>query len=132
MRFLVDECTGPNAAEWLRGQGYEVFSAYEQSRGATDDVLIEKAYTENWILITSDKDFGEKVHRERRPHHGVIFLRLSNERAANKTLVLARLLAQYAEQLADRFVVVTDDRVRFAGMMPIIPKLEQLSDPADR
>jgi len=29
MRFLVDECTGPNAAAWLRGQGYEVFSAYE-------------------------------------------------------------------------------------------------------
>jgi predicted nuclease of predicted toxin-antitoxin system len=101
----------------LRGQGYEVFSAYEQSRGAADEVLLEKAFTENWILITNDKDFGEKMYRERRSHHGVVFLRLSDERAANKILVLKRLLAQYAEQLADRFVVVTDERVRFAGVI---------------
>ena len=60
MRFLVDECTGPNAAAWLRGRGYEVFSAYEQSRGADDDVLLEKAFLEDWILITNDKDFGER------------------------------------------------------------------------
>ena len=125
MRFLVDECTGPNAAAWLRDQGYEVFSAYEQSREADDDVLIEKAFTENWILITNDKDFGEMVYRERRPHRGVIFLRLNDERAANKVLVLERLLAQYAEQLADRFVVVTDERVRFAGMIIPLPKPEQ-------
>jgi len=116
MRFLVDECTGPNVATWLREQGYEVFSAYEQSRGADDDVLLEKAFSENWILITNDKDFGEKVYRERRPHHGVIFLRLNDERTANNVLVLERLLAQYADQILDRFVVVTDERVRFAGL----------------
>lgn len=115
MRFIVDECTGPNAAKWLREQGYVVFSAHEQSRGAADDVLIEKAFAENWILITNDKDFGEKVYREKRPHHGVVFLRLDDERAANKILVLKRLLAQYADQIADRFVVVTDERVRFAA-----------------
>ena len=124
MRFLVDECTGPNAAAWLREQGYEVFSAYEQSRGADDEVLLEKAFTENWILITNDKDFGEKVYREQRQHHGVVFLRLSDERAANKILVLKRLLAQYAEQLTDRFVVVTDERVRFASTMASPPPEE--------
>ena len=25
MRFLVDECTGPKVAQWLRDQGHEVF-----------------------------------------------------------------------------------------------------------
>lgn len=124
MRFLVDECTGPNAAAWLRGQGYEVFSAYEQSRGADDDILIEKAFAENWVLITNDKDFGEKVYREKHPHHGVIFLRLNDERAASKILVLKRLLAQFADQLADRFVVVTDERVRFAGVIALAPEPE--------
>ena len=122
MRFIVDECTGPNAAEWLRGQGYEVFSAHEESRGAEDDLLIEKAFAESWILITNDKDFGEKVYREKRPHHGIIFLRLGDERAANKIFVLDRLLAQYADQLADRFVVVTDERVRFAAVAPALPE----------
>ena len=33
MRFLVDECTGPKVAEWLRGQGHEVFSVFEEARG---------------------------------------------------------------------------------------------------
>ena len=121
----MDECTGPNAAAWLRGQDYEVFSAYEQSRGADDDVLLEKAFLEDWILITNDKDFGEKVYRERRPHRGVVFLRLDDERAANKIRVLERLLSQYAEHLEDRFVVVTDDRVRFSGVVDLSPKPEQ-------
>ena len=119
MRFLVDECTGSNVAIWLREQDHEVFSAHEQSRGASDDVLIHKAFTEKWILITNDKDFGEKVYRERRPHRGVIFLRLEDERTANKIFVLKRLLAQYAELLADRFVVVTEKRVRFAGVVTL-------------
>ena len=117
MRFLVDECTGTSVATWLREQDHEVFSAHEQSRGAADDVLIQKAFTENWILITNDKDFGEKVYRERRLHHGVIFLRLEDERTANKIFVLNQLLTQYAELLYDRFVVVTEKRVRFAGVV---------------
>ena len=61
MRFLVDECTGPAVANWLRDQGYEVFSVYHEARGLEDNDVIEKAFIENWILITNDKDFGEKV-----------------------------------------------------------------------
>lgn len=103
-------------AKWLRDeQEHEVFSVYDEARGATDDELIEKAFLENWIVITNDKDFGEKVFRERRPHQGVVFLRLENERSVNKIEVLRRLLESYAEQLAGRFVVVTETQVRFAG-----------------
>ena len=120
MRFLVDECTGPSVATWLREQDHEVFSAHEQSRGATDDALIQKAFAEGWILITNDKDFGEKVYRERHQHRGVIFLRLEDERSANKISVLKQLLMQYAELLADRFVVVTEKRVRFAGVVTLL------------
>lgn len=79
-----------------------------------DEEIIEKAFDENWILITNDKDFGEKVHREKRRHRGVVFLRLRDERAINKIETIRRLLAAYKERLADRFVVVTETRVRFA------------------
>jgi len=114
MRFLVDECTGPKVAAWLQSQGHEIFSVFDEARRIEDDEVIQKAYTENWILITNDKDFGEKVYRERRPHRGVIFLRLEDERAANKIDVLRRLIEGYADKLVDRFVVVTDTKVRFA------------------
>ena len=63
MRFLVDESTGPAVAEWLLQQGHAVFSVYDEARGMDDNDIIEKACTENWILMTNDKDFGEKVYR---------------------------------------------------------------------
>lgn len=114
MRFLVDECTGPKVAAWLREEGYEVFSVFDEARGIEDDRVVQKAYDENWILITNDKDFGEKVYRERRPHRGIIFMRLEDERSANKIQVLRTLLEHYADRFEDQFVVVTETQVRFA------------------
>ncbi|MCH8828827.1 MAG: DUF5615 family PIN-like protein [Planctomycetes bacterium] len=113
MRFLVDECTGPAVARWLGDQSHEVFSVYEEARGTSDDDILDKVYRENWILITNDKDFGEKVYREHKPHHGIIFLRLQNERAASKIDAIEKLLDGYENQLADAFVVVTETQVRF-------------------
>lgn len=114
MRFLVDECTGPGVAAWLGQQGHEVFSVYDQARGSKDDFLIQKAFSENWVLITNDKDFGEMIYREHRPHRGVVFLRLADERTPVKIAVLQALLDNHAGRLPDNFVVVTEDRVRFA------------------
>ncbi len=115
MRFLVDECTGPEVAVWLHNQGHDVFSIYDAARGLDDDQVVEKAFAENWILVSNDKDFGEKVYRLRRPHHGIILLRLADERNHIKIQVLEQLLATYSDQLQDRFVVVTESRVRFAS-----------------
>lgn len=114
MRFLVDECTGSRVAEWLRTCSHDVFSVYDESRGMSDDDILDKALTENWILITNDKDFGEKVYREKHPHRGVVFLRLQDERAKCKIEALEKLIDAYADQLADAFVVVTETQVRFA------------------
>jgi len=41
MRFLVDECTGPFVAKWLREQAHDVFSVYDSARGLDDEVVIE-------------------------------------------------------------------------------------------
>ena len=114
MRFLVDECTGPGVGRWLREQGHEVFSVYEEMRGIDDDTIIKKAYAEDWILITNDKDFGEKVYREKYRHRGIILLRLENDRVANKIEALQRVLDNHADRVEDKFVVVTDKTIRFA------------------
>ncbi len=55
-----------------------------------------------------------KVYRERRPHRGVVFLRLEDERAAKKIDIIRRLIEGHASRLADNFVVVTEKQVRFA------------------
>jgi predicted nuclease of predicted toxin-antitoxin system len=114
MKFLVDECTGPSVAAWLRDEGHEVFSVYEDARGVEDDIILRKAFDENWVLITNDKDFGNKVFRNGRLHKGVILLRLEDERATSKIEVLSHLLEKYIDRLPNAFVVVTEKQVRFA------------------
>ena len=114
MRFLVDECTGPAVAKWLRDSKHEVFSVFEEARGMEDDDIIRKALEENWILITNDKDFGEKVYRDGRLHRGIILLHLEDERSSSKIHVLSCLLQTYPNRLPDSFVVVTEKQVRFA------------------
>ena len=114
MRFLVDECTGPAVAEWLQAQGHEVFSVYDSARGMDDNDIVQKAFEENWILITNDKDFGDQIYHEHKSHHGVILLRLDDEKAKVKIKVLKQLLNSYAARLPDQFVVTTEEKVRFA------------------
>ena len=114
MRFLVDECTGPVVAQWLRKQGHETLSIFLENRGMDDNAIIRKAFSENWILITNDKDFGEMVYRQGYQHKGVVLLRLEDERAENQIKTLQQLLAGHAQQLKDAFVVVTEKSIRFA------------------
>ena len=114
MRFLVDECTGPGVAHWLRQQGHDVFSVYEQARGIDDDEIVERANNEKRILITNDKDFGEKIFRDNKPHMGVILLRLEDERTPNKIAIVRKLISNYSEQLNNNYIVATENRVRIA------------------
>ena len=81
-------------------------------RRVEDDFLLEKAYTEGWIIVTNDKDFGEKVVREGRQHSGVILLRLKDERTANKIKVLKQLLDRHAGDLEGNLVIATETTVR--------------------
>lgn len=114
MRFLVDECTGPKVAQWLREQGHDVYSVYDQARGLDDSSILGIAFSENRVLITNDQDFGDKVFRDHHPHRGVVFLRLNDERSVMKIEAIRRLLEQYSDRLSDHFVVVTESQVRFS------------------
>jgi predicted nuclease of predicted toxin-antitoxin system len=115
MRFIVDECAGPSLARWLREQGHDVFSVFDQTRGISDEEVLQIALESERILITIDKDFGEKVFREKRFHRGVILLRLKDERSQNKIAAMGRLLTGFATRLSGQFVVVTDTRVRLSS-----------------
>jgi predicted nuclease of predicted toxin-antitoxin system len=115
MRFLVDECTGPSVARWLVDLGHEVCSVYDDFRGIKDDAVLLKAVVESRILITNDKDFGEKIFRERLPHCGIVLLRLDDERVISQIASLRALLEMHADRLVGNFVVVTSTRIRFAA-----------------
>jgi predicted nuclease of predicted toxin-antitoxin system len=67
-------------------------------------------------LITNDKDFGELIFKNRQSHYGVIFLRLTDETARNKVLVLKNLIQNH-QQIIEKghFVVVTEKSIRSIG-----------------
>lgn len=54
------------------------------------------------------------VYREKRAHHGIVLLRPGGLPTRLKTALLSRVLKHHAEQLEDRFVVVTERQIRFA------------------
>ena len=115
MRFLVDECAGPVLARWLIEQGHDAFSIYDHAPGMKDDEILKLALDDDRILITIDKDFGEKIFREKHIHHGIILLRLKDERSKNKIAAMERILTNFAPRIKGQFVVVTDTRVRFSS-----------------
>lgn len=106
LKFLADECCDMGLTAFLRKKGYDVSYISEQGTGAEDDTVLQKAYTENRILITEDKDFGELVFRLRKPAAGVIFIRIPIKQRHLKCLRLEKLIDEYSDRLSGRFVVV--------------------------
>ncbi|MCL5105583.1 MAG: DUF5615 family PIN-like protein [Armatimonadetes bacterium] len=116
MRFIVDECVGPVVARQLRELGHDVFSVYEQARGISDDEVIDRARTEDRILVTNDKDFGEKVYRDGKLHSGIVLLRLRDQSVVAKIAAVTGLLEFHSHRIEGAFVVITDKQVRFARL----------------
>lgn len=113
MRFLIDESTGFAVAGYIRSLDHDVEIVAEIMPEADDHEILTYAVTENRIVVTNDKDFGDLIFRSKQPHCGVIFLRLQDESRANRVRVIAALLAQHESKLPNRFTVATDDQVRF-------------------
>lgn len=92
MRLLADEnVDGPVVAR-LRADGHEVAWIVEEAPGQVDDAILARAYKEGVILITSDKDFGVLVYRQRLPHSGVLLLRIAGLEEASKCELVSQVI----------------------------------------
>jgi len=113
MRFIVDESAGRAVVEFLRRAGHDVLAVDEAMPGARDADTLARASSEERVLVTNDKDFGELVFRSGQPHHGVLLLRLRDESPENRLRVMNAVLDEHAARLAGRFTVATEAGVRF-------------------
>ncbi len=116
MRLIADENVAGTVIRTLRQRGHDVLSVKESMRSAADSVILARAQTEQRIVITLDKDFGELAFRCRLPaRSGVILFRLSG---SDPTIDNHRVL-EVLETRIDwdgNFTVVTDDRVRVRSL----------------
>ena len=64
MRFLADESCDFSVVRALRAAGYDVAAVTEISQRADDAAVMRLAISDNRILLTEDKDFGQLVFAE--------------------------------------------------------------------
>jgi predicted nuclease of predicted toxin-antitoxin system len=112
VRFIVDESTGESVVVHLRTLGHDVLAVAESMPQATDSVILARAASEGWIVITNDKDFGELAFRSGQAHAGVLLLRLRDESSGNRVCVVTSVLERWAHRLSGSFTVATDRTVR--------------------
>ena len=111
MRFLLDESADLPLADYLRAKGHDVTTIVEDyTHSIKDTEVLSIAVSEQRILITNDKDFGELVFHRSLPHRGIILFRLEEEPISLKEQWLDRVLRQYKE-VAD-FLVITERGIR--------------------
>ena len=95
----------------LSGLGHDVLSASDIDPRTPDDVLLEMAYSEERIVITEDKDFGELAFKLGLPHRGII--RFADMSVAEKAIAMRQLLERNADTLLEApLIVVESGRVR--------------------
>lgn len=112
MRFLADESCDFAVVHALRRSGYDVSSVAESVRGADDSRVIELARSEQRVLLTEDKDFGQLVFAAARRTAGVILIRWPANARGNLAAAIVATVADMKDRLVGAFVVLEPGRLR--------------------
>ena len=113
MKFLLDADVEYRLATFLQSAGHEVKTiARDYPTTLTDKAVLAIARTEQRILLTNDRDYGELIFRQHLPHHGVIYFRLKKSKDISiKIHWLEALLHDHKGDLHE-FLVVSPSGVR--------------------
>ncbi|NQU82680.1 MAG: DUF5615 family PIN-like protein [Parcubacteria group bacterium] len=112
VQLLLNENIGVKTAKFLRDKGYDIKSTIEDFRGVDDKTLMKIADKDKRIIVTLDRDFCQLVFRDTLPCRGIVLLRLNNELPESINKVLDLFLKNNKQDLNNKFVVVSENRVR--------------------
>lgn len=105
-RFLADENFPGQAVKRLREFGHDLAWVREDNPGTADNIILARAVSEERIVLTFDKDFGEMAFR----------LGL----AAGCGVVLFRMPMSPPSPAIDRVVSVLQSRHDWAGHFSVV------------
>lgn len=112
MKFLADEGVDKPIVDALRTEGFDVQYILETNPGLNDHAVLSIAESENLILITLDKDFGELVFRLKKLHSGIILIRLPGYHPSAKAVLTLQLLKEHIDELPGAFTVIQPHAIR--------------------
>lgn len=116
-RFKIDENLHPDVASFMREQGHNVLTVWDEGlRGTSDANLSHACRTEDRVLITLDLDFADIRTYPPQEHPGLIVLRLKSQDRRHVLDALSRIVPLLADEpLSKRLWVVDEQSVRIGG-----------------
>jgi predicted nuclease of predicted toxin-antitoxin system len=112
VRVLADSNIVGPAVRAMRDAGHDVVYIGERARDPGDEALLAEAAADRRIFVTKDHDIGALVHRDRRPHCGVLLLDDLGDAAAETGLILSILATQSDRLNSSAFLRVSAAGVR--------------------
>ena len=112
LRFLIDVGVGTGIEKYLREEGYDTKAVRDIDPRMDDEKIILTAVSENRMVVTMDKDFGELVYHFSMTHCGVLLLRLEDATGIEKLQVVRHIVGNYPSQIRNCFCVFQNGRLR--------------------
>ncbi len=119
MKFIADENVSKSIVNTLRNYGYDLLWIREYCRGMADEEIVCLSSSQNRIIMTFDKDFGELIYRRRMETPGVILVRIPDDRIGKEKIL--EFLRKHGDELKGYFVVLTEGRIRRRRLLNISP-----------
>jgi len=115
LKLYLDQMFRVDVAEALRREDYDVVRTSEVGQARADDEeILQKAITENRILVTLDEHFGDWVILPLSQHPGVIRLKVSPTTSSEVIkLLLPFLRVHSSEQFKDHLVILSPKRAKW-------------------
>jgi len=114
-KLYLDQMFRVDVAQALREEGYDVLRASEIEQSRYDDQqILQRAITENRLLVTLDEHFGDWVILPLSRHPGVIRIKVhptTSEKVLNLLLPFLRMHTQ--EQFKDHLVILSEKRSKW-------------------
>jgi predicted nuclease of predicted toxin-antitoxin system len=112
IRFLANENFPLPSVKLLLASGFDIDAVSLLMPGVEDPIVLERAYTEDRVLLTFDRDYGELIYRLGLPvPAGVVYFRLVPQTPEEPARYVLALLQSNIE-LVERFTVVERNQVR--------------------
>jgi predicted nuclease of predicted toxin-antitoxin system len=120
VQFLANENFSLDVVEALRNEGHDVAWIRTDAPGSKDADILHRAVTENRVLLTFDKDFGDLAFQFGLPATcGIVLFRVqATSSAALATVVVAAIRSR--SDWAGNFSVVDPSRIRVKPL-PVLP-----------
>jgi predicted nuclease of predicted toxin-antitoxin system len=115
LKLYLDQMLRLDVAQALCDEGHDVMRASEVGQARADDYeILQKAISENRILITLDEHFGDWVILPLSEHPGVIRLKVNPATSKNAiNLVLPFLRLYSSEHFKNRLVILSSKRAKW-------------------